>query len=216
MQRVSRKPSSPCARRVFCCLDGWRPRPGTTGGTRRRGPPHGAAWEAARSAGPGSARASALRQLTRRGCSSAAAAGRVASSAARPRAEHRSGVGASAPTAEVVATGGGPRRRCAEDGAPRRRPHGSPRRCAPRDDGRFMVRVQRRIPVPGSPRRRRRGVQRRVNPGGVCANEPTSVGLPVSRLVVVGELPRQPHGEDDDPQDEEDLIDLHDALQDGE
>ena len=95
-----------------------RPRPGARGGTRRRGSPHGAAWEAARSAGPGSARAGALRQLTRRDCLSVANAVSGASFSARARAEHHSGVGARAPTAEVVATGGGPRRRCVEDGAP--------------------------------------------------------------------------------------------------
>jgi len=42
---------------------------------------------------PGSARVSALRELTCRGCLNAATAGRVVSSAARPRCEHRSEVG---------------------------------------------------------------------------------------------------------------------------
>ena len=59
---------------------------------RRAGPPAGP-LRAARSAASGSARVSALRQLTRRRCSSAANVVSVASSAARPRREHRSVVG---------------------------------------------------------------------------------------------------------------------------
>ncbi len=58
------------------------------------------AWRARGASGPGAAckasrrvgARSALRKLTRRGCSSAARKARVASSAARPCSEHRSGV----------------------------------------------------------------------------------------------------------------------------
>ena len=54
-----------------------------------------AAWPgAACKASPGVGARSALRELTRRGWSNAATAGRVVSSAARPRGEHHSGVGA--------------------------------------------------------------------------------------------------------------------------
>ena len=56
--------------------------------------PPGAISGATSSAGPGSARASALRGLTRRGCSSAVSAANAASSAARPRTEQRSAVAA--------------------------------------------------------------------------------------------------------------------------
>jgi len=66
----------------------------TSGGLRGRRCPRGAISVATRSAAPGSARASALRGLTCRGCSNAATAGRAVSSAARPWREHRSGVGA--------------------------------------------------------------------------------------------------------------------------
>ena len=65
----------------------------TAGGLRGRRCPLGAISVATRSAAPGSARASALRDLTCRSCLNAATAGRVVSSAARPRCEHRSGVG---------------------------------------------------------------------------------------------------------------------------
>ncbi len=65
----------------------------TMGGLRGRHCPLGAISGATRSAAPGSARASALRGLTCRGCSNAATAGRGVSSAARPWCEHRSGVG---------------------------------------------------------------------------------------------------------------------------
>ena len=65
-----------------------------TGGLRGRRCPLGAISVATRSAAPGSARASALRDLTCRSCLNAATAGRVVSSAARPRCEHRSAVGA--------------------------------------------------------------------------------------------------------------------------
>ena len=65
----------------------------TTGGLRGRRCPLGAISGATRSAAPGSARDSALRGLTCRGCLNAATAGRVVSSAARPWREHRSGVG---------------------------------------------------------------------------------------------------------------------------
>ncbi len=54
----------------------------------------GAISVATSSAGPGSARASALRQLTRRGCLNAVSAANEVSSAARPRTEQRSGVDA--------------------------------------------------------------------------------------------------------------------------
>ncbi len=66
----------------------------TSGGLRGRRCPRGAISVATRSAAPGSARASALRGLTCRGCLNAATAGRAVSSAARPWREHRSGVGA--------------------------------------------------------------------------------------------------------------------------
>jgi len=66
----------------------------TTGGLRGRCCPRGAISVATRSAAPGSARVSALRGLTCRGCLNAATAGSVVSSAARPWREHRSGVGA--------------------------------------------------------------------------------------------------------------------------
>jgi hypothetical protein len=66
----------------------------TSGGLRGRRCPRGAISVATRSAAPGSARVSALRGLTCRGCSNAATAGRGVSSAARPWREHRSGVGA--------------------------------------------------------------------------------------------------------------------------
>ena len=65
----------------------------TMGGLRGRRCALGAISVATRSAAPGSARASALRDLTCRSCLNAATAGRVVSSAARPRCEHRSGVG---------------------------------------------------------------------------------------------------------------------------
>ena len=65
----------------------------TRGGLRGRRCPRGAISVATRSTAPGSARVSALRELTCRGCLNAATAGRVVSSAARPRREHRSGVG---------------------------------------------------------------------------------------------------------------------------
>ncbi len=64
-----------------------------TGGLRGRRCPLGAISGATRSAAPGSARVSALRELTCRGCLNAATAGREVSSAARPRREHRSAVG---------------------------------------------------------------------------------------------------------------------------
>ena len=65
-----------------------------TRGLRGKGCPLGAIWVATSSAGPGSARASAHQQLTRRGCLSAVSAANEASSAARPRTEQRSAVGA--------------------------------------------------------------------------------------------------------------------------
>ena len=65
----------------------------TGGGLRGRRCPRGAISVATRSAAPGSARVSALRELTCRGCSNAATAGRAVSSAARPWREHRSAVG---------------------------------------------------------------------------------------------------------------------------
>ena len=65
----------------------------TAGACRGRRCPLGAISGATRSAAPGSARASALRELTCRGCLNAATAGREVSSAARPWCEHRSGVG---------------------------------------------------------------------------------------------------------------------------
>jgi hypothetical protein len=66
----------------------------TRGGLRGRCCPRGAISVATRSAAPGSARVSALRGLTCRGCLNAATAGSAVSSAARPWREHRSGVGA--------------------------------------------------------------------------------------------------------------------------
>ncbi len=65
----------------------------TTGGLRGRRCPLGAISGATRSAAPGSARASALRGLTCRGCLNAVSAANEVSSAARPWREHRSGVG---------------------------------------------------------------------------------------------------------------------------
>ena len=65
-----------------------------TGGLRGRRCPLGAISGATRSAAPGPARESALRELTCRGCLNAATAGSAVSSAARPWREHRSGVGA--------------------------------------------------------------------------------------------------------------------------
>jgi hypothetical protein len=65
----------------------------TAGGLRGRRCPRGAISVATRSAVPGSARASALRELTCRGCLNGATAGSEVSSAARPWCEHRSGVG---------------------------------------------------------------------------------------------------------------------------
>ena len=56
--------------------------------------PAGAIWVATSSAGPGSARASALRCLTRRRCLSAMSAANGASLATRPRTEQRSAVDA--------------------------------------------------------------------------------------------------------------------------
>jgi len=63
-------------------------------GLRGRGCPAGAIWVATSSAGPGSARASAHPHLTRRGCLNAVSAANEVSSAARPRTEQRSAVGA--------------------------------------------------------------------------------------------------------------------------
>ena len=66
-----------------------------TRGLRGRCCPAGAIWVATSSAGPGSARAQrALRHLTRRGCLNGAHAVSAVSSAARPRTEQRSAVGA--------------------------------------------------------------------------------------------------------------------------
>ena len=66
----------------------------TNGGLRGRRSPLGAISGATRSAAPGSARDSALRGLTCRGCLNAVSAANGVSSAARPWCEHRSGVGA--------------------------------------------------------------------------------------------------------------------------
>jgi len=66
----------------------------TTRGLRGKGCPLGAIWVATSSAGPGSARASAPQRLTRRGCLNAANEVSAVSSAARPRTEQRSAVGA--------------------------------------------------------------------------------------------------------------------------
>jgi len=66
----------------------------TTGGLRGRRCPWGAISVATRSAASGSARESALRELTCRGCLNAVSAANGVSSAARPWREHRSGVGA--------------------------------------------------------------------------------------------------------------------------
>ena len=67
----------------------------TAGGLRGRRYPAWAISVATSSAGPGSARAQrVLQQLTRRGCLSAVSAANAASSAARPRTEQRSAVGA--------------------------------------------------------------------------------------------------------------------------
>jgi hypothetical protein len=65
-----------------------------TRGLRGRRCPVRAIWVATSSAGPGSARASAHQQLTRRGCLNAVSAANEVSSAARPRTEQRSAVGA--------------------------------------------------------------------------------------------------------------------------
>jgi hypothetical protein len=74
---------------------GVRCRHATTDGLRGRRYPAGAISAATRSAGPGSARAQhVLRQLTHRGCLSAVSTANEASSAMRPRTEHRSAVGA--------------------------------------------------------------------------------------------------------------------------
>ena len=74
---------------------GVRSRHATTGGLRGRWYPAGAISAATRSTGPGSARAQrVLRLLTHRGCLSAVSKANVASSAMRPRTEHRSAVGA--------------------------------------------------------------------------------------------------------------------------
>ena len=80
--RASIAPALACGRRM------------STKWLRGRRSPVGATSGAARSAGAGSARVSAPRGLARRACSSAANAVRAASCAARPRSEHRSGVGA--------------------------------------------------------------------------------------------------------------------------
>jgi len=67
----------------------------TVGDLRGRRYPAGAISAATRSAGPGSARAQrVLRELTHRSCLSAVSEANAASSAMRPRTEHRSGVGA--------------------------------------------------------------------------------------------------------------------------
>jgi hypothetical protein len=72
-----------------------RNRNATLGGSGRgRRYPVGAISGATSSAGSGSARASALRQLTRRGCLSVVSAANEASSAARPWTEQRSAVAA--------------------------------------------------------------------------------------------------------------------------
>ena len=63
------------------------------GGLRGGRCPLGAISGATRSTAPGSARASALRGLTCRGCLNAVSAANEVSSAARPWREHRSGVG---------------------------------------------------------------------------------------------------------------------------
>ena len=87
-RRCAARPGTPLQSRRRCsnekltlCLSG-----------RRH--PAGAISVATRSAGPRSARASALRQLTRGGCLNAANEVSTVSSAARPRTEHRSAVGA--------------------------------------------------------------------------------------------------------------------------
>jgi hypothetical protein len=64
------------------------------GGLRGKGSPLGAIWVATSSAGPGSARASAHQQLTRRGCLNTANEVSEVSSATRPRTEQRSAVAA--------------------------------------------------------------------------------------------------------------------------
>jgi hypothetical protein len=75
--------------------EGIQPPHATVGGLRGRRHPPGAISVAARSAGPGSARAQrVLRELTHRSCLSAVSEANVASSAMRPWTEHRSGVGA--------------------------------------------------------------------------------------------------------------------------
>ena len=66
----------------------------STRGLRGKGCPLGAISVATSSAGPGSARASAHQHLTRRGCLNAANEVSAVSSAARPRTEQRSAVGA--------------------------------------------------------------------------------------------------------------------------
>ena len=71
----------------------------TAGGCRGRRCPLGAISWRREAQAPGSARASALRELTCRRCLSEATAGREASSATRPWREHRSGSRRAAPTA---------------------------------------------------------------------------------------------------------------------
>ncbi len=68
-------------------------RQATTGDRRGRRCPQGARSGVTSGAAPGSARASALRELACRGCLNGAPAGRAVSSAARPWREHRSAVG---------------------------------------------------------------------------------------------------------------------------
>ncbi len=96
-----RPPARPCAasggvRRVACT------RRGVAGGAR-----WGRLWSGEQRRRGGGAR-SAHRELTRRGCSSAANAVSEASSAARPRAEQRSAVGAAGTHRSIEAPGGCP------------------------------------------------------------------------------------------------------------
>ena len=123
----------------------------TTRGLRGKGCPAGATLGATSSAGPGSARAQrALRRLTRRGCLNAANEVSAVSSAARPRTEQRSAVGAQRrPPPQEPPTG------CPRRDAPQPQESGRSRMTAtgpqptPPDDGdvsRFAVTAQHHGP----------------------------------------------------------------------
>jgi hypothetical protein len=87
--RAASRPHTPLLER---CRHLWRRE--RTRSPERRAVPGGGDLCGGEKRRPGVGARSALRKLTRGSCPRAATAGRVASSAARPRAEHRSGVGA--------------------------------------------------------------------------------------------------------------------------